>query len=134
MRTLDQLRKDGKIDLLETVRLSALEGHESMVRFGKLTTVTVAVQGIGQGRTVRRTDSRDVGTLVRLTARPEGEAILLTLQYEASRLDGPGQEDAPPDTGTVGVTTTMLIEPGQPTLAGSCRSDKTTLLIVSIEK
>ena len=77
---------------------------------------------------------RQIGTLVRLTSRPKDEKVFLELFYEASRLEGAGTDDKPPDTVTVQFQTTLLIEPGTPTLIGSSSSDKTTVLLVSIEK
>ena len=131
VQAFDKLKSDGKIDLIETVRLSALENHESMAQFGKTATVTTSISQTQRGR-VRSTQQREVGTMVELTAIPRNGKILLKLHYEASRFDGAGTEDSPPDTLTTRFNTTLLVEPGTPTLVGGTTAGATSLLFVSI--
>ena len=75
---------------------------------------------------------QDVGTSVRVTAVPQGGKILLKLSYEASRFEGEAEEDSPPDTVKLQFNTTLLIEPGKPTLVGGSSADGSHLLMVSI--
>ena len=130
-RAADQLRKDGKLDVIETVRLSALESHESMVHFGKNVPVPTSVAETRQGR-VRSVQFREVGTIVQLTAARKGGKVALELKYAAARLNGEGAGDLPPDTLLTQFKTTLMIEPGTPTLVGSTTAQPASLLMVSI--
>lgn len=131
VRAVDQLRKDGKLDVIETVRLSALENHESMAQFGKSVAIVTGVADTGQGR-VRNVGFHQVGTMVKLTAVPKDGKVVLELQYEASRLNGEGAADLPSSTLTTQFKTTLMIEPGTPTLVGSTTAQPSSLLVVSI--
>jgi hypothetical protein len=128
VRAVDQLRKDGKLDVIETVRLSALENHESMAQFGKSVPMTTGVADTRQGR-VRNVDFQQVGTMVKLTAVPKDGKVVLELQYEASRLNGEGAGDLPPSTLTTQFKTTPMIEPGTPTSIWPHMSREHTLLV-----
>lgn len=133
VKTFEQMRNDGKVDLIEIIRLSALEGQESSVQIGKAANVTIAMTAVAGGRPpMRQMQTQTVGTSARVTAVGQGGKVLLNLSYEASRFEGPGQEDSPPDTVTVQFNTTLLIEPGKPTLVGGTSAEATHLLLVSI--
>lgn len=134
VKSFEQMRDDGKVELVEVVRLSTLAGYESMVQFGKMASVTVGTTAALPGRgPTRQLQRQSVGTLVRVTAEPQEGKVLLKLAYEASRFEGAGQEDSPPDTVTVQFNTTLLIETGKPTLVGGTSADATTFLLVSID-
>ena len=129
--SFEQMSGDGMVDVVEIVRLSALAGFETVAQFGKMATVTVGVAQPFGGRGSAR-QIQNVGTVVRITAFSQEEKVLLKLTYEATRLRDSPQEDIPPDAVTVSVNTTLLIEPGKPTLVAGTSADATTFLLVSI--
>ncbi|HEU0068099.1 MAG TPA: hypothetical protein VFQ26_02410, partial [Nitrospiraceae bacterium] len=133
LQSLEQAKKDGHVTAVETVRLSILEQHEARVQFTKRVPVTAGTATAGPERTVRNVQQRDVGTMVQLSAQTQGAQVLLQLMYESSRIEGESSDDAPAPTHTVQFSTTLLITPGQPLLVGSTNSDKSTLLLVTIE-
>lgn len=133
LQSFEQLRKDGRLEIIETVRLSALEQCEAMVQFGRSVAVTTGATALPNGRSNRQFQFRQVGTLVRVTAQPKQEKILLNVMYEASRLGPETKEDAPQDINQVTFNTTLMIEPGRPTLVGSDSADTSSLLLVTIE-
>ena len=130
----EQLKKDGKVELLETIRLSALEGQESMAQFGRQAAVTAGTSQVMPGRAVRNIQMTQVGTLVRVTVQRHEDEVLLKLTYEASRLGEQANQDSPPDVVTVQCNTTLAVGPGQTVLAGSMFSANSTLLLVSVEQ
>jgi hypothetical protein len=130
----EQLKKDGTVELLETVRLSALDGQESMAQFGRQAAVTAGTSQVMPGRAVRNIQMREVGTLVRVTVQRHEGKVLLNLTYEASRLGEQANQDSPPDVATVSCKTTLAVGPGQMVLAGSMFSATSTLLLVSVEE
>lgn len=104
-----------------------------MVQFGRRATVTVGRTSAGPGRpTARHTQQQEVGTQVRVLASQQEGKVLLKLSYNASRLEGEGTEDSPPDTSTVQFDTTLLLEPGTPTLVGGTSSKTGSYLLVSV--
>ena len=129
--SVEQLKKDGKLDAIETVSLSALENHSSMVQFGKNVAVPTGVADSPRGR-VRTVQFKQVGTMVQVTARPMDGKIVLGLNYQASRLHDQSEEDLAPDTLTTQFTTTLMIEPGTPTPVGSTTAQPASLVMVSI--
>jgi hypothetical protein len=132
VKSFEEMSADGGVDVVEIVRLSALAGHESTVQFGKMTNAPVAVTYGGGFGSARQFQRQSVGTLVRVTAVPQEGKVLLKLSYEASRLATAGPEDRPPDNSTVQFNTTLLIEPGKPTLVAGTSAETTTFLVVSI--
>lgn len=137
--SFEQMKKDGKLDLVETIRLSALEQYESMAQFGRRAAVTVGVTVGGANGPVGRPTTRSiqhqmVGTTVRLTATPQQGKILLKLSYETARLEEEAKDAISPDTRMVQFNTTLLIEPGKPTLVGGSSAENSSYLLVSIGK
>ncbi|MBI1313127.1 hypothetical protein GC176_17695 [bacterium] len=131
VKTFEKLTKDGKVDVIETVRLSALENYPSMAQFGRTAAVTTGVSISQRGR-VPLKQQRQIGTLVQFTATPHNEKVLLKLQYEASRFDGAINDESSPDTLTTHFETTLLIAPGVPSLVGATTAGTTSVLLVSI--
>jgi hypothetical protein len=143
VQAFQQPNAEETLELIETVRLSALDGHESMVQFGKSAAVTMGVANFGGapnfpggGRgNARQVQYRQVGTLVRLTAQSQAEKVLLKLSYEVSRLEAPAPdsaEDDAPDVNVIQFNTTLLVEPGKPTLVGGTSAEPTDFLVVSV--
>jgi hypothetical protein len=112
-----------------------------MVQFGKSAAVTVGVTNFGGapnfqgGRgSARQVQYRQVGTLVKLTAVSQADKVLLKLSYEVSRLEGgaPDNPEEAPDMIVTQFNTTLLIEPGKPTLVGGTSAEPTNFLLVSV--
>jgi hypothetical protein len=143
VRTFQQPNAEETLELIETVRLSALESHETTVQFGRNAALTVGVANFSGapnfpgGRNTRQIQYRQVGTLVRLTAQSQEEKVLLKLTYEVSRLEGRAPDDPEadsPDVIVIQFNTTLLVEPGKPTLVGGTSAEPTNFLLVSVEE
>lgn len=130
------LKTEGKVDLVESVTLSTVESQETMVTFGKRVAVTTGLMAMGGPgtRTLRNVQDRQLGTTVRVKAESRGERVVMSLIYESSRLVGEGAEDAPPDTHSIQLTSTLVLEPGVPKLVGGTTGDGTLFLIVEVAK
>jgi hypothetical protein len=151
-----ELKDSDQLELIDTIRMSVLGGHESMVMFGRRTAVTTGVTGFSRGPEIRRgvpleggpggrtespnamtrvraTQDRELGTLLRVTARTEGDKVLVNLQYEASRIEGEIPEDTAPDTTTVRVSSTMFVERGKPMLLTGSNAKMNSYLVLFIE-
>lgn len=129
-QSLEQLTKDGHVDLLETVRVSVLLHHESMATFGKQTSVTRGVAIAPGGQQQRSMTAMRIGTTVQVSAEPHDEHVLLKLKYEASRLGKDISDDRSPDTELVNFSSDLLLRPGKPVVAlGSTAKDGTFLLV-----
>lgn len=122
-----------KLSPEQTIILTAVAGTESVVQFGR--TVTVATGQIkNQNFTTRQTEQRDVGAVLRVIARPEGQSVSATVSYEASRHVGEGTEDSPPDLVTTSINTTQLFEIGQQSLLAGTTAGETSYVIVTINR
>lgn len=133
LAAVEQLQKEGKADLIETVRIAALDGQEAMAQFGRHAAVTTGTMQGPPGRSVRSIQMTQVGTLVRVTTQQLDGKVLLKLTYEASRLGAPVNEDIPPDVISVQCNTTLALSPGETVLAGGMSSSQSTFLLVTVE-
>jgi hypothetical protein len=134
--SFERLKTEGKVDLIESVTLSTVESQETMVRFWKRVAVTTGVMAMpGPGaRNVRSVQERELGTIVRLKAESRGEQVVMNLIYQSSRLVGEGAEDAPPDTHSIQLTSTLLLELGVPKLVGGTTGDQSSFVIAEVSK
>lgn len=132
-QSFDQLNKEGKIELIETVRLTVPEHHENMVQFGKTTTVTTGTTRTAQGIQQSRSDV-PIGTMVQVKATPQEGKVLLKIAYTVSRMDDNLSEEKRPDIVTVTIKSTLLLEIGKATLVGGTTSDTNDFLMVTIIK
>jgi hypothetical protein len=133
VQSLDQLNKDGKIELVQTVRLNVLEYHENMVQIGKNVSVVSGVTRTAQGQQQSR-QSMSLGTLVQVKATPQDGKVLLKVAYTASRMDDNESEEKPSDIATITFNSTLLLETGKATLVGGVTSDTNNFLMVTISK
>ena len=133
VQSFDQLNKDGKIELVQTVRLNVLEYHENMVQIGKNVSVVSGVTRTPQGQQQSR-QSMSIGTLVQVKATPQDGKVLLKVAYTASRMDDSETEDKPSDIATITFNSAHLLEIGKATLLGGVTSDTNNFLMVTISK
>ncbi len=129
---LQKLPND-EVALIETIRLSTLSGYESLVQFGKSVTVTTGVVRTPGGQT-RQTKSVQIGTMVRVSVKPDGDKLLVTLSYQASRMPGEGTEDCPPDTVTSQFETTLQVEADQPTLVAGTSAEESSYMVLTVAR
>ncbi|MCG8653656.1 MAG: hypothetical protein MI861_27710 [Pirellulales bacterium] len=123
------------VSQLETLRLSALEGREAMVQFGRRASITTGRVSNGRGGLVQRqTQFIEVGTIVRVEGKIRGDRCELELSYEASRLRGENTEDSPPDIVTSQLSGSYVAKIGQPVLLGGTDSGSTSFLVLTVER
>ncbi len=89
---------------------------EGMAQFGKVANVTIG-KTVNREITTRQTQNVQVGTLLKAKVRLENEAIVANITFEASRLQGNGTEDSPPDIASTTINTTQSLEIGKPRLS-----------------
>ena len=134
VQSFDQLNKDGKIELVQTVRLNVLEYHENMLQIGKNASVISGITRTAQGMQQQSRQSVSVGTLVQVKATPQDSKVLLKVAYTASRMDDSETEDKPSDIATITFNSAHLLEIGKATLVGGVTSDTNNFLMVTISK
>ena len=127
-----KLEQEGKIQVLQRVTLTVLENNQTEVRFAQrvpVVTGTAAAPGRGP---VRQVHYEQVGTLVRVTARMQGDDAVLALAYEGSR-QLPQEPDSPAALATVRAESTLKLKLGQSVLVTSASAEgRTTLLVASV--
>lgn len=132
IKEFEEKKDKGDIEIVETIRMSTLANFESMVQVGRKVTVVTGVMNAPGRAPVRQMQNQMVGTMVRLTAEPRDSKTMLRLSYEASRLDGEGEEDIPPDIKTFQIETSLLVDPAKLVLVGGSNADSTSYLVVSV--
>ena len=126
-------KTDDSIQHIETIRMSIQSGVNNKVQFGRQVTVTTGMM-TNAGKSTRITQDRSVGTVLRVSAIPQGQSVQLGIDYESSRFDGDGTEDSPPDTVTAKITSMQLFEIGKPMLVGGTSAGETSYVIVSVDR
>lgn len=134
VQSFDALQAEGKLQVTETVRLSALEGCECMAQFGKQAAITVGVTRGQPAGYARQVQYQQVGTMVRVTAKAQQDRVALQLSYEASHLGESDADDRPPETSTIQYNTTLLLQPGAPALVGGSSAGPSSFLLVTLSE
>lgn len=139
LKSLHQLQENGKVELFESVCLSALESQRARAQFGRRVTMVSGVTSGRPGPPVRSYSQSQVGTLLEALVESEGEKLTLQVQYEASHVEPGGSDEPedyrPPDIGTISVETTLSLVPGQPVLlAGARQKSRSSFLLVVVER
>lgn len=132
LKWLEEAQKSGRIELLETVRMTAVEGQKSLAQFGRSVAVVAGETQTSEGRRQIR-ERRDFGTIVNLVAKSLGDTVGVDLGYEAARLVE-GSEGGAAETITTQVKTKLILEPGKPTLVTAKASKSGTYLVLILEK
>jgi len=125
---------DTKGNIVETIRLSALGGTESMVQFGRRANVTVGKSTTNRGETVRNMQAIDVGTIVKVTIVPRNDQVAMTLTFESSRIGSDAGEDTPPSINKTQINTTQLLDLGKPNLVGSSTTSSSSVIVVTVNQ
>lgn len=116
-KQLNELEKAEKIKVLDRLKLSTVEDVQTMVQVGKQTSV-VRGGGFGGGRggVVSR---EQVGTLANLTARADGDRVVMNLQVEKSFVS-PGDDDdqTAASTHQMTVQSTVSVKSGDALVVG----------------
>ncbi len=125
-------QKSGQIELLETVRLTVIEGQKSLAQFGRSVPVVTGESQTVEGRR-QILERRDFGTIVNLVAKAIGDAVGVELGYEAAR-PSDGTDGGPAEMTTTQVKSKLIVEPGKPTLVTAKSSKSGTYLVLILEK
>lgn len=132
LKWLEGAQKSGQIELLETVRMTVVEGHQSLTQFGRSIAVVTGETQSAQGRTQNR-ERREFGTIVNLAAKAIGDAVGVELGYDAAR-PGDGADGGAAAVTTTQVKTKLMVEPGKPTLVAAKSAKSGTYLVLILEK
>ena len=122
-----------KVVEIQTLRLSAIDGQDATAKFGRRVTVTTGKTTSDRGVT-RHTQFLDIGTMIQLSGIVKENTCSIAISYEASRLDGEGTDDSPPDVVNSRLTGTYVADLGKPILLGGTNEGMTTFLVLTVER
>lgn len=124
--------KAQKASPVETVMLSAMAGEESRVSFGRTASVNVGKVTSRSGNVTRRTERRDLGTIVEVQLMPDEAKVKGKISLESTRLVGKGTDDTPPENVAISIDTVQIFELGQPTLVAVSTEGESTYVLLTI--
>lgn len=131
---LETARKENKIELMEMVRVSVVDGFDAIAKFGKRVPIVTGTTNTPQG-TARNYNFRDLGTILKVRAEGVGEEIRIEIDYESSRIEAEAPTDAPPKIEQTQFNSTVLTKPDAPVLLFADSADrKGRFLILIVEK
>ena len=117
---------------VETIRLSASSGIESMAQFGQTVFVTVGTVAMNKGFPVQKSmQAMEIGTLIKVTVVPQNDKVAVTLTYESSSV-GEVAGDSPPNINKTKVNTTQLLDLGKPSLVSGSTTVSSSILVVKV--
>ncbi|MBC8875480.1 MAG: hypothetical protein H8E44_39140 [Planctomycetes bacterium] len=125
-----ELEKQGKVDVVNRIRLTTLDEQPAFVQVGERRPVVTA-RNVTGGRAVNSYNYENVGTILGVTPRIAGTDVVMELDIEKSRLDdarpAAGDQDdddsfVPPRIVVAMCQTTIRVAPGQTVSAGGMRS------------
>ncbi|MCU0709768.1 MAG: hypothetical protein MUF23_15910 [Pirellula sp.] len=154
--SIDEMKANGDIEIIETMRLTVLDGHPSVMKQKKTAAVTTGTVNVplgfpnrggqpgdrpgsrsgpqgeaGGGIQQRSMSYVSLGSTVQLTAHDSNGQVLVMLSYNAARLHGDSSEDRMPDIKEFSIDTTLLLDPGKTTIVGGSNADSTSYLAIS---
>lgn len=130
MARVRELEKQGKLDVVNRIRLTTLDLQPAFVQVGERRPI-VAARNISAGRATYSYNYENVGTILRVTPRIAGTDVVMELDIEKSRLDdarpvADDQDDddslIPPRIVVAMCQTTIRVAPGQTVIAGGMQS------------
>ena len=131
---LETARKEKKIELMEMVRVSAIDGFDAIAKFGKRVPIVTGTTNTPQG-TARNYTINDFGTILRVRAEAVGEEIRVEIDYDASRIEGDAPADGPPKVERTQFNSTVLTKADAPVLLFADSAEKKgRFLILIVEK
>ncbi|MFN3194068.1 MAG: hypothetical protein ACE361_26405 [Aureliella sp.] len=128
-----QLIATSKAKPIETISLTTFAGSESVVQFGRTVSVTVGFSQRGAA-SQRVTQDRQIGSLLQITVNPNDEWAAVELSYEASRHEGEGTDDSPPELTNTRIQTSQMLKWNQPTLIGGTSAGETSYVFLTVTK
>lgn len=129
---------DSKITPVRTVRMTAVEGVESIVNFGRR--VTVAAGEVVDGRNIsvrtvsHRTENLDIGTILNVRIVPHDDGAMANISYSTTHLDSRVKNGSQPDVLTGTVETTQIYTLGKERVLSVTSSDTFTCILVSVSE
>lgn len=129
---LELIRKS-KASPVGTIRMSAVEDTESMVQFGRRVAITTGQVSIGRG-TSRRTEFMETGTIVSVRIAPHAKGAIADVDFSASRLDGDGSDDTPPEVVTTTAQATQIYAMGKERLLASTSLGDKTCIVITVRE
>ncbi len=121
-----------KADVIESVRLTAMSGVQSMAQFSRINSFTFGTTA-QPGRNVRQSQSMNTGTVLRALASPStGGKVAVKITFESSRIPGEPKEDALPETISTQIELTQTVELGKTMFLGGSTSDGGHYLLMTV--
>jgi hypothetical protein len=117
----------------ETIRLSVIKDVDCMVQFGRVIPVTVG-KTMNREVATRQTQNVQVGTLLKFRMSLDGESVIVKIEFEASRFQGEGSDDSPPDIASASISTSQYLPFAKPCLIGSTSIGDTSYVFVTVTK
>lgn len=129
----DQLTADGRIEIIETVQLYAVTGYKAKVLFGRQISV---VQGLTHGPHGETRSMKEValGTGVAAMIAPKDDKLVLSLEYQSSRVFGEIPQDSPPEIATLQIDTSLVLGNAERTVLCGTTSQNLTFVMVMVKE
>ena len=116
-------------EVLETIRLTLVSNIKSTAEFGRNVNVVVGQTKTRNGSVMKQIETMAVGSTLEATVSKMEEKLLLTISFSTSNLGKRVSEEARPDVGESRFKTTLVLEPGKPTILGSSTKNGTVFVV-----
>lgn len=126
-----RLEQAGKVKIQERIGLTALENEQSTAQFGRRVPIVVGETVAARGVRTQQTQYTDVGTVLQVMSRMEGDNVFMQLMFESSRHEPQQDANLPPTVATMNVNTSLKMKFGETVLVSASKSEDHSLLVVT---
>jgi hypothetical protein len=132
LKQTEELKKQGSLESIETLRVSFREGTEFTFQHGKQVPFVTGTSVSASGKTIQNIQMREVGLILKLRATKAEGKINVDLEYDAARLEEP-KDDLPATVSKMRVGTKLLLESKKPVIVSNTSGDTSSILLLQIE-
>jgi len=132
---LQQGKTDGDVSVVETVEFTACAGSPATVQFGRTVNVPTGPFSVpNRGQAYQGYQRQQVGTMANAVLHQKDEQLLIELNFEASRPETDGKENATPEIQQFTIKSTFPVTLSRPQLL--CRvhgQHRSSLVVLTVK-
>lgn len=132
LKQTEELKKQGSLESIETLRVSFREGTEFTFQHGKQVPFVTGTNVSASGKTLQNIQMREVGLILKLLATKAEGKINVDLEYDAARLEE-SKDELPATVSKMRVNTKILLEAKKPVIVSNTSGARSTILLLQIE-
>ncbi len=126
--------KSENVVIIESIRLSAIQGMECMMQMGRQQSIVVsAASATPQRGAIQSSRDMQVGTMVNATVEEANDKYIVDLRFENSRIQGDTTQPGGSTIRNLQTRTSVLLEKGKLKMVGGSNTEDGVYLAISLK-